>query len=285
MAMKCRGMQSTTNYDHQDYEHLLPKLEKLSKVCCLPVPCHMPLVQVQASPADEFCSDLSNAALYKMSWQRLTAAGLPSVIASASAAFRLVVMLTCIQSCSKLHSNLTLPSFHRRRRTKAWFATDDQPPWYLTMRLRNQHAALLQDDVRQLLMRKASTFTRGSSNNRGVTKHKVAHRTFTPVPSRLPSSPSTTPHTTPQSSLYPPQVQCSALRSPALPCPALPCPALPCPACPALQPLTVSLLTYTYNCQYLVTKHCVLQTVLRLPCTQTQAACAASFKRYSMSDD
>lgn len=103
MAMKCRGMQSTTNYDHQDYEHWLPKLEKLSKVCCLPVPCHMPLVQVQASPADKFCSDLSNAALYKMSWQRLTAAGLPSVIASASAAFRLVVMLTCIQSCSKLH--------------------------------------------------------------------------------------------------------------------------------------------------------------------------------------
>ena len=31
MAMKCRGLKSTTNYDHQDYEDLLPQLEKLSK--------------------------------------------------------------------------------------------------------------------------------------------------------------------------------------------------------------------------------------------------------------
>ena len=32
MAMKCRGTKSTTNYDHKDYEHLLPRLENISKV-------------------------------------------------------------------------------------------------------------------------------------------------------------------------------------------------------------------------------------------------------------
>ncbi|KAL3137596.1 hypothetical protein ABBQ38_004877 [Trebouxia sp. C0009 RCD-2024] len=31
MALKCRGKQSTTNYDRKDYEELLPQLEKLSK--------------------------------------------------------------------------------------------------------------------------------------------------------------------------------------------------------------------------------------------------------------
>lgn len=33
--------------------------------------------------------------------------------------------------------------------------------------------SLLQDEVRQLLMRKSSTFARGASKFRGVTKHKV----------------------------------------------------------------------------------------------------------------
>ena len=32
MAMKCRGLSSITNYSHSDYEDLLPKLDKLSKV-------------------------------------------------------------------------------------------------------------------------------------------------------------------------------------------------------------------------------------------------------------
>ncbi len=37
--------------------------------------------------------------------------------------------------------------------------------------------SLLQDEVRQLLMRKSSTFARGVSKYRGVFKHKVEERT------------------------------------------------------------------------------------------------------------
>ena len=32
MAIKSRGLKSSTNYDHKDYEHLLLTLENLSKV-------------------------------------------------------------------------------------------------------------------------------------------------------------------------------------------------------------------------------------------------------------
>ena len=39
--------------------------------------------------------------------------------------------------------------------------------------------SLLQDEVRQLLMRKSSTFARGVSKYRGVTKHKVDQLTDT----------------------------------------------------------------------------------------------------------
>lgn len=42
MAIKCRGKQSTTNYDRKDYEELLPQLDKLSKVSCLLAPYHVP---------------------------------------------------------------------------------------------------------------------------------------------------------------------------------------------------------------------------------------------------
>ena len=38
MAMKCRGLKSTTNYEHKDYEHLLPRLEKISKAGCFFIP-------------------------------------------------------------------------------------------------------------------------------------------------------------------------------------------------------------------------------------------------------
>ena len=75
--------------------------------------------------------------------------------------------------------------------------------------------ASLQDDVRQLLMRQASTFARGSSKYPGVAKHKVAHcnpnltlragsplnpstfpfspLSFTPLPSQLHTLPTALP--------------------------------------------------------------------------------------------
>lgn len=47
---------------------------------------------------------------------------------------------------------------------------------------------LLQDEVRQLLMRKSSSFARGASKFRGVTKHKVGPCTRLTHPPSFPSS-------------------------------------------------------------------------------------------------
>ena len=168
MAMKCRGMNSTTNYEHKDYEHLLPRLEKLSKVGCL------------------FCLDALSYALCTYEPTRAETIEILAFQPAEHPAIQLnkMKLLLCCSRCSCTNIMLTL----------------------------------LQDDVRQLLMRKASTFARGSSRYQGVARHKVAHRNPISLSNRLPLNPCTTPcrsHTSPQSSPHPPQVQC-----PALPCPA-----------------------------------------------------------------
>ena len=62
--------------------------------------------------------------------------------------------LPCGQSVHQLSPNLP---FNLSARSPVWLILH----------------ALLQDEVRQLLMRKSSTFARGVSKYRGVTKHKV----------------------------------------------------------------------------------------------------------------
>ena len=69
-------------------------------------------------------------------------------------AFLCVCDLLCGQSVHQLSPNLP---FNLSARSSVWRIL----------------RSLLQDEVRQLLMRKSSTFARGVSKYRGVTKHKV----------------------------------------------------------------------------------------------------------------
>ena len=67
MAMKCRGVKSTTNYDHKDYEHLLPRLEKISKVDCLFIPSCLVIRLVHLhTQTTELLTSPSNAASYTL---------------------------------------------------------------------------------------------------------------------------------------------------------------------------------------------------------------------------
>lgn len=80
-----------------------------------------------------------------------------------------------------------------------------------TLKSLSQHCAalllLLQDEVRQLLMRKSSTFARGASKYRGVTKHKVPSQPDISEQSSVPDLPPSP--ATPKTSVIPDQVHWS----------------------------------------------------------------------------
>ena len=50
MALKCRGLDSTLNYDRKDYAFLEDKLDSMSKVCCSPL-----YTEAALSPAMQEC--------------------------------------------------------------------------------------------------------------------------------------------------------------------------------------------------------------------------------------
>lgn len=67
MAMKCRGVKSTTNFDHKDYEHLQPRLERISKVGRLfPPSCPVMCLAHLQTQTTKYLTSPSNAASYTL---------------------------------------------------------------------------------------------------------------------------------------------------------------------------------------------------------------------------
>ncbi len=150
MAIKCRGADSITNYSSDDYSTLLPQLQKLTKVCV------QPLSGLQLQNLVVHCPFLVKPSLFCSQHTKL------GCLANSGCMHR--KYLTLAQHSAVLCvSDLSCgQSMHQLSPQLPFNLSACSPGWLI-----------LQDEVRQLLMRKSSTFARGVSKYRGVTKHKV----------------------------------------------------------------------------------------------------------------